>query len=38
MMGDLERIIFFIPALYLVLYLGAVAIARRVGQRPPSGP
>lgn len=38
MMGDLERIIFFIPALYLALYLGAVAIARRVGQRPPSGP
>ncbi|TCS31114.1 hypothetical protein EDC15_11742 [Acetobacter aceti NBRC 14818] len=30
MLGDLERIIFFIPALYLALYLLAVACARRL--------
>lgn len=30
MMGDLERIIFFIPALYLAVYCVAVFFARRL--------
>jgi hypothetical protein len=30
MMGDLERIIFFIPALYLTFYIAAVIYVRRL--------